>query len=320
MRACSWLLAAVITVWTASACGASKDYPTRPIRLVTPTSPGTSNDIMSRVIAQALTAELSNQVIVDNRGGASGVIGMEIVKNAAPDGYTLAATSTTAMSITPNLRRKLPYDPTGDFEFISLFAITPNILAVGVQSPPRTVAEWMDWLKQYGTALNMASTGTGSQTHLTGTMLLDAAGLKSTHVPYKGGASVAVIAGESQWLIAPAASLMGHIRSLRLRGLGHTLSKPTPIIPGIPPIQETIPGFEYSGWIGLVAPKGTPGPILNKLRSALLAVLQKREVQEQFAAQATVIKTDTPEVFRKFVQQELREMHQLVARIGLKAE
>jgi tripartite-type tricarboxylate transporter receptor subunit TctC len=220
----------------------------------------------------------------------------------------------------PNLRRKLPYDPIEDFEFISLFAITPNILAVNPQSPPRNVQQWIDWLKQHGTALNMASTGTGSQTHLTGTMLLDAAGLKSTHVPYKGGASVAVIAGESQWLIAPAASLMGHIRSGRLRGLGHTLRQHTPIIPGIPPIQETIPGFEYSGWIGLVAPKGTPRPVLSKLRTALVAVMNKREVQEQFAAQATVIKTDTPEEFRKFVRQELGEMQKLIARIGLKAD
>src|SRR5690349_2671018 len=116
----SWFAAFVVGTFCAAAYGASTDYPTRPVRLVTPTSPGTSNDIMSRVVAQALTAELGNQVIVDNRGGAGGIIGMEIVRNAPTDGYTLAATSTTAMSIVPNLRRKLPYDPIEDFEFISL--------------------------------------------------------------------------------------------------------------------------------------------------------------------------------------------------------
>ncbi len=318
MAICSWLFVLALGTAGVTAHAAGADYPTRPIRVVVPTGPGTSNDTLTRIVAQHLTAELGKQIIVDNRGGAGGLIGMEIVKNSVPDGYTLSAASTTAMSITPNLMGKVPYDSINDFEFISLFAITPNILAVNAKTPPHNVQQWIEWVKQYGNALNMASTGPGSQTHLTGTMLLDAVGLTTTHVPYKQGASLATIAGESHWLIAPAASIMGYIRSGRLRGLGHTLSERTPLIPGIPPIRETIPGFEWSGWVGLIAPKGTPQPVLTKLRTALLTVMDKPEMKEQFFAQATLIKTDTPEEFRQFVKQERDAMQKLIIRLGLK--
>ncbi|MCC7486028.1 MAG: hypothetical protein IT529_13730 [Burkholderiales bacterium] len=299
---------------------AARDYPQRSIRMIVAASPATSNDILTRILATLLTDELGKQVIVDNRAGAGGAIGMGIAKNSVPDGHTLVSATTTGMSIAPALQKLVPYDPVNDFDFISLVAITPNVLAVSPKSPPRDTKEWVGWVRQHGTALNMASTGQGSQTHLTGTLLLDAARLKSTHVPYKAGASQAVMAGESHWLIAPAASLMGHIQARRLRGLGHTLPERSPLFPDLAPISEAVPGFQFSGWMGLIAPRKTPQPILAKLRATLLKVLAKPETVDQFTRQSTTIRTDAPEEFRRFVKHEMDAMASVVQRLGLKIE
>lgn len=303
-----------------AASDSTRDYPQRPIRLMVTASPGTSNDVLSRILATHMSTELGKQMVVDNRAGAGGVIGMEIAKNSAPDGHTLVSATTTGMTIAPALQKSVPYDPMRDFEFISLIAITPSVLVISPKSPPRDMKGWVDWVRQQGTALNMASTGQGSQTHLTGSILLDAARLQSTHVPYKAGASLAVASGESHWVIAPAASVMGLIKGGRLRALGHTLPERSPLFPDLPPISETIPGFQFSGWMGLIAPKGTPRPILAKLRTTLLKVLEKPELTELFTQQASAIRTDTPEGFRQYVQAEKDAMVKMVAKLGLKIE
>jgi tripartite-type tricarboxylate transporter receptor subunit TctC len=247
---------------------------------------------------------------------------MEIGKGSAPDGYTLVAASTAAMSIAPHIYKKLPYDPLKDFEFISLYAATPNVLVVNPNVPAKNMKEWVDWVKANGNSLNMASAGAGSQSHLTGVALLADAGLQSTHVPYKGGgASVAaVVAGESQWTITPAPAVMGLIKSGRLRALGHSLPQRTPLLPDVPSIKESIPKFNYSGWNGLLAPKGTPKPILAKLRANLLEVAKKPQFIEQFALQGAQVVTSTPEEFRDFVRQELASSGAVVRAAGLKVE
>jgi tripartite-type tricarboxylate transporter receptor subunit TctC len=313
---CITLLAAV------AACASAQNYPTKPIRMIMPNAPGSANDTLGRIVAAHLGDALGEQIVIDNRAGAGGLLGMEIGKNSAPDGYTLEAASTAAMSIAPHIYKKLPYDPLKDFEFISLYAATPNVLVVNPNVPAKNMKEWFDWVKASGTTLNMASAGAGSQSHLTGVALLSDAGLQSTHVPYKGGgASVAaVVAGESQWTITPAPAVMGLIKSGRLRALGQSLPQRTPLLPDVPSIKESIPKFNYSGWNGLLAPKGTPKAILVKLRAKLLEVAKKPQFIEQFSAQGAQVVTSTPEEFREFVRQEIESSGAVVRAAGLKVE
>jgi tripartite-type tricarboxylate transporter receptor subunit TctC len=320
----------VITVALSAACGsplapaadAARDYPIRPIRLIMPNAPGSSNDTMGRIAAARLGDALGQQIVVDNRAGAGGLLGMEIGKNAIPDGYTLISPSTAATSIAPHIHKKLPYDPVGDFEFISLFGVTPNVLVVNPALPVKNVKELIDYAKAKGGKLNMASAGVGAQSHLTGAALMIAGGFDSLHVPYKGGgASVAaVVAGESQWTFTPAAAVMSLVKSGRLRALGHSLPKRTALLGDMPAIAETLPGFSYSGWYGLTAPKGTPKAVIAKLRENLVKVMHTPEARGQFASQGAEVVTNTPEEFRKFVEQEIITTGKVVKAAGLKAE
>src|SRR5258706_7748161 len=254
-------------------------YPDRPIRLMMPNAPGSANDTMGRILAAKLGDALGQQIVVDNRAGAGGILGMEIGKNSNPDGYTLISPSTAATSIAPHIHKKLPYDPVRDYEFISLFAVMPNILVVNPSLPPKTVREFIDYAKSMGSKLNMASAGTGAQSHLSGTAFMSAAGIDSVHVPYKGGgASVgATVAGESQWTFTPAAAVMSLIKSGRLRALGHSLPQRTPLLGHIPAIAETIPGFMYTGLNALTPPKRNPKAIKNKLHSNLIKIAAKAQ-------------------------------------------
>lgn len=319
-RIIEWLCAVALVALTGAA--SAQNYPTKPIRMIMPNAPGSANDTLGRIVAAHMGEALGQQIVIDNRAGAGGVLGMEIGKNSAPDGYTLVAASTAAMSIAPHIYKKLPYDPLKDYEFISLYAATPNVLVVNPNVPAKNMKEWMEWVKTNGKSLNMASAGAGSQSHLTGVALLVDAGLQSTHVPYKGGgASVAsVVAGESQWTITPAPAVMGIIKSGRLRALGQSLPQRTSLLPDVPSIKEFVPKFDYSGWNGLLAPKGTPKPILTKLRNTLLEVVKKPQFIEQFATQGAQVVTDTPEEFREFVRREKDSSGAVVRAAGLKVE
>jgi tripartite-type tricarboxylate transporter receptor subunit TctC len=306
----------------ALAADAAQKYPDRPIRMIMPNAPGSANDTMGRILAAKLGEALGQQIVVDNRAGAGGILGMEIGKNSNPDGYTLVSPSTAATSIAPHIQKTLPYDPVKDYEFVSLFAVMPNIIVVHPSQPPKTVREFIDYAKANGKKLNMASAGTGAQSHLSGTALMVAAGFESVHVPYKGGgASVgAVVAGESQWTFTPAAAVMSLIRANRLRALGHSLLKRTPLLGDMPAIAETLPGFTYSGWYGLTAPKNTPKPVLDKLRATLLKIAATPEFRELISLQAAEVVTNTPEEFRKFVVEDIAQTGKAVRAAGLKAE
>ena len=319
-RLAQWLSATVLVALAAGA--GAQNYPTKSIRMIMPNAPGSANDTLGRIVAAHLGDALGQQIVIDNRAGAGGLLGMEIGKNSARDGYTLVAASTAAMSIAPHIYKNLPYDPIKDFEFISLYATTPNVLVVNPNMPAKNMKEWVDWVKANGKSLNMASAGAGSQSHLTGVALLSDAGLVSTHVPYKGGgASVAaVVGGESQWTITPAPAVMGLIKSGRLRALGQSLPQRTALLPDVPSITESVPKFNYSGWNGLLAPKGTPRVILTKLRTALLEVAKKPPFIEQFAVQGAQVAISTPEEFREFVRQEIESSGTVVRAAGLKVE
>jgi len=247
---------------------------------------------------------------------------MEGVKTASADGYTLVAASTAAMTIIPNLRTKLPYDPLKDFAFISTYAITPNALVVNPDLPVRSARELIDYLKARGAETHMASAGPGSQSHLSGVLFLQMAGVQSVHVPYKGGGPsvLSVTTNESQWTLIPTPAGISYVRQGRLRMLAHTLPERSPLFPDVPTLAETVPGYTFSGWTGLLAPKGTPQPVLDKLRETLLKVAATPDFRELIANQGAVVHTSTPEEFARLVAAELENMGRAVKAANLQIE
>ena len=300
---------------------AAKDFPSRPIRMIVPNAPGSSVDTLSRIIGTGLSQVIGQQIVIDNRAGAAGVIGMEIAKNANPDGYTMIAATTAASTIARILQKNPTFDPVKDYDYVAQFAETPNLLVVNPSLPIKSVKELIDYAKSNKGRFNMASAGAGSQSHLSGAYFQQAAGIESLHVPYKGGgASVAsVIAGESHWTLTPAAAVMSSVNSGRLRPLGHSLPKSTPLLAGIPPIADTIKGFDYSGWQGFFVPKGTPKAITDKLRAAVIKTTELPEIRKALAVQGTEIVIRGPAEFRKVVQDSMIQNEKVVKAVGLTA-
>jgi tripartite-type tricarboxylate transporter receptor subunit TctC len=300
----------------------SQDYPRKPIRMIMPNAAGASVDILGRIVAIKMSEALGEQMIVENRAGAGGAIGMEGLKNAAPDGYTVLGASTAAMSIIPNLRKNLPYEPLKDFGFVSLYAITPNALVVNPNVPVNSTRELIDYLKTRGPQTNMASAGPGSQSHLAGLLFMQMTATESVHVPYKGGGpSVAsVMANESQWTITPAPAVVAFLKQNRLRLLAHTLPAHSPLFPGVPTISETVPGYTYSGWTGLMVPRGTPPAIVARLRDTILKLAANPDFVQLINQQGAVVQTSTPEEFAVLVANEIDAMGKAVKAANLSIE
>ena len=305
----------------AIAAEAAKDYPSRPIRLMVPNAPGSSVDTLSRIVATSLAEVLGQQVVIDNRPGAAGVIAMEIAKDANPDGYTLISATTAASTIARLLQKKPTFHPVTDYDYVVQFAETPNILVVNPALPIKTVSDLIAYAKSKKAQFNMASAGAGSQSHMSGAFFQQTAGIESLHVPYKGGGpSVgSVVAGESHWTLIPAPAAMSHVSAGRLRGIAHSLPKPSPLFPNLPPIADTLPGFDYSGWQGFFFPKGTPKPIVDKMRAAVTKTMERPEVQKGMAFQATAIVIRNPVEFRKVVEDSMVKNTKLVKMLGLTA-
>lgn len=317
------LIFASAAMWgaPANAAATAQDYPNRPIRLLIPQTAGSSIDTLGRILAQRMTEALGQQIVVDNRAGAGGLIGMEIGKNAAADGYTLIISSTSALTIVPHLHKKVPYDSLKDYEFISVYAGQPSVLVVNPAQPPKTVKEFIEWVKSRGTELNMASAGLGSSSHLGGVAFMMAAKLQSTNVPYKGGGPsvAAVVAREAHWTLTPAAAVMSLVRAGRLRALGHSLPKRSTLFGDLPALAETVPGFENVAETGLIAPKGTPAPILRKLHSTVVSIMDNREIGALFAEQGCITMTSSPQDFRRITERQIERWGGIVKAAGLKA-
>lgn len=317
------LAAAACAAWVPGAFGAdaAQNYPTRPIRFIMPIGPGSANDALGRLVATRMSTLLGQQIVVDNRAGAGGLLGMEAAANAVPDGYTIAAASTAAMAIAPNLHKKLPYDPIASFEHIGQFAVTPNVLIVNNSLPVKSIKDLIEYANSRATAIVMASAGVGSQSHLSGVMFMTAAKMKSLHVPYKGGSgNIAVRANEAQWQLPPAPSVINLIRSGQLRALGHTMPQRLASMSDIPPIAETLPGFSYSGWNGLLVPKGTPAAVQRKLYETLAKVMNSAEMRKEFETQVAEVELTDGKTFRAFVAKEMKQNAKLVEAAGLKPE
>jgi tripartite-type tricarboxylate transporter receptor subunit TctC len=301
------LLMLVALAQPAAGAEATADYPSRPIRMIMPQGIGASNDTLARVLTAKLGEVLGQQLVVDNRPGAGGMIGLEIAAHAAPDGYTLLGTATAIQVISPQLYKKLSFDPFRDLAPIALYAITQNALTVHPSLPVRSVKEFIAAAKAAPGKLNMASAGAGAQSHLAGVQFALLTGIDVVHVPYKGGgASVAaVVANESQFTITPLPAVYSFIKSGRLRVLGTGGEKRSPQLPDVPTIAEAgVPGFQSTGWAGLLAPRATPAPILGKIHAALIKVMNQPDTRELIERQGADPVTSTPAEFGRFIREE----------------
>ena len=298
------------------------DYPKRPIKMILPNAPGSSSDVLGRILATKLGETLGQQIVVENHAGAGGLVGMDAAKNAPADGYTIVAATSAATSIAVNLHAKLSYDPLNDFQYVSTYAVLPNMLVVTPALPINSVKDLIEYCRNKQGDVFMASAGPGSQSHLAGVMLTMMGGFPSVHVPYKGGGAsvLAVIAGEAQWTITPAPSVVGQAKSGKLRAIAQSLPQRTPLLPDVPTVAETVPGYSYSGWNGLVVPRATPQPVVAKLRAALLKTLAQLDVKDLFAKQGAEVVTISADEFRKLVQAEIESTAKVVKATGLKVE
>jgi len=319
----SWLKSAfALPLVLVCAAAAAQDYPSRPVRMLVPNAPGSSVDTMTRILSVKLGEALGQSVVVENRDGAGGLIGMDVGRNAKPDGYTLIGASNGSMLIAPQLKKNAPYDAINDFAHIGSFAVTPNVLVVNPELPVRSVKELIEYAKANRASINMASAGIGSQSHLGGVLLLALANIESLHVPHKGGGpSVnSVVAGQTHWTITPAPAVMSFVRNGRLRALGHSLPRRSAMLGELAPVAETVPGYDYSGWAGIVAPKGTPGQIVDKVHAAMVKALATQEVREGLATQGAEVFATSPEEFRKFLAQEIASTVNVIKAAQLQPE
>ncbi len=322
-----WGIATRVCVLTAASslgvpAAHGQSYPTKPIRLIIANTTGTSVDTLARVLGVRLGEELGQQVVSDNRAGAGGLIGAEIVANSPPDGYTLLISSTGMQVITPQIYKKLNYDPVKSFAPLSLFAVTQNILVVNPTLPVNSVKELIAYAKANPGKLNMSNAGSGFQSHLAGVLFVHATGIDVHQVPYKGGASlIAVIANESQFTIAPSPAVMAHVRSGRMRALASGGEKRSPQTPDLPTISEAgVPGYVSTGWAGLMAPKGVAKPIFDKLYASLVKVVNQPATRELLERQGGDPVTTTPAEFIKLINEEYARFGEAIKLANLKVE
>jgi tripartite-type tricarboxylate transporter receptor subunit TctC len=311
-------VAAVLMPLTAAAQGAAQGFPLRPVRFIVGFVPGGVADLLARALAQKLTDAWGQQVIVDNRAGGGGVISMQLVGKAAPDGYTLLMGSSTQFSINPALRPNLPYDPVRDYTPISNVAITPVMLTVQAASAARSLQDLLQLAKK--DALSYGSTGYGGAPHIAGELLKRAAGISMTHVPFKGGGDsiIAIMGGHVQASFGAVSTAQPHLRGGRLRALGVTTLKRMTAIPDVPTFAEQgLPGFEVVQWYGVFAPAGLPPAVLRKINESLVRALAVAEFREQFNAQGVELMQSTPVAFGGYVKGELARWTNVLKEMGI---
>ncbi len=302
------------------AAHAADNYPTRPIRLIVPFPPGGSNDVVGRLVAKQLSEELGQQVFVDNRGGAGGVIGTQALSVATPDGYTIGIAS-IAHAVNPSLH-KLEFDPIKSFTPISILATGPNVLVVNPTLPVRSVKELIALAKSKPGELNYASAGVGSFQHLGAELFKLMAGVDLVHVPYKGGgpAMQDMVAGQVKIMFSSLIQTTPFIKSGQLIPLGTGGAKRNPVLPDVPTIAEAgVPGYVADNWWGILAPAGTPQPIVDKLYKASQAALKSAALQEAFAREGAASVQMTSAEFGKYIESEMTKWSRVVKEGGIKA-
>jgi len=320
----SGLRAAVaLLAMLAPAALAAEVYPAKPIRFVVAFPPGGGTDIIARSIAQKLAERFAQQVVVDNRPGAGGNVGTEIVAKAAPDGYTMLMGSAGPLAINASLFAKMPFDPIRDLAPVTLAASTPNVLVVHPSLPAGTLQELIALARARPGELNFASSGQGTPAHLAGELFNSMAGVRLIHVPYKGAAPALtdVLSGQVQIMFSTMPPALPHVKDGRLRALAVASLKRSPAMPELPTLDEAgLPGFEANTWHGVMVPAGTPGAIISTLHREIVAILHRPDVIERLSSQGAEPVGSTPEEFAAYIKSETIKWAKVVRESGAKAE
>ncbi|HZN24267.1 MAG TPA: tripartite tricarboxylate transporter substrate binding protein [Burkholderiales bacterium] len=298
-------------------------YPSRPIRIVDPFPPGGPSDIVARSISPRLGEALGQTVVVDNRGGAAGVVGCEIVAKAAPDGHTLLLGPSGALTIQPTLSSKLPYDPRRDFEPVTQLTSGPQVIAVNPSVPARSIPELIALAKAKPGQLNYASGGAGTANHLAAEVFKLASVVNIVHVPYKGTgpALASVISGETQMIISSLLPALPHVKSGKLRALAVTSTSRSAAVPDVPTAAESgLPKFETSSWHGILVPARTPRAIVTRLHDEVVKVLNLPDVRERLTAQGLNVVASTPQAFAGHIKSETEKYARVIKQVGIKPE
>jgi len=299
------------------------DYPTKPIRIVVPFPPGGATDILARDVAQKLTESWGQQVIVDNRPGAGGNIGSELVAKSAPDGYTLEMGTVGTHAINASLYAKMPYDHVKDFAPVILVAGVPNVLVVNPALPVNSVQELIAYAKANPGKLNFASSGNGTSIHLSGELFKVMAGVQMTHVPYKGSAPALqdLLGGQVQLMFDNLPPSLPQIKAGKLRALGVTTATRSPALPDVPTIAESgLPGFESSSWFGVLAPAGTPPAVIAKLNAEIATWVASPDAKQKLLAIGANAAGGTPDDFAKHIAAETAKWAKVVKESGAKID
>ena len=319
-RACGAI--ALVVLSSCPYVASAQTYPAKPVRVLVGFPPGSAVDITARTVGARITDTLGQPFIVESRPGASSNIATEVAAKAPPDGYTLFL-ATIANTINATLYPKLPFDFVRDFAPLILTAATPNLLAVHPSLPVRSVAELIALAKKRPGQLNYASSGAGSSPHLSAELFKSMTGVKMTHIPYKGSplAVADLVAGEVALMFSPTSTVLPHVQVGRLRALGISTSSRLASLPDLPTIAEAgLPGYETITWFGFVAPAGTPAPVIARLNSDILKVLQSTDVRRTFAAQGIEALGGTPEQFAAYIRDEIAKWAKVIRTAGMRID
>ncbi|MBI3054611.1 MAG: tripartite tricarboxylate transporter substrate binding protein [Betaproteobacteria bacterium] len=300
----------------------AQEYPSRPIRMIIPWPPGGITDVISRGLAAALSESLGQQVVIDNRPGAAGTLGVGMVAKALPDGYTLMMSDVPSHAISASLYTKLPYDPLKDIEPIALPSQSPLVLVVTPKLGVKTIPQLIEYAKARSSELSFASSGPGSITHLTGERFNRLTGIKPLHVPYKGGgpATAALVAGEAGMYFSCISAAIPYMKAGRLTALGITLPKRSPLYPDVPAVAEVIPGFVMGCNTGFFAPGGTPRRIVDRLHAEAMKAVAQPRMKDLLASNSAEPAPFTQAQFKAYVAKEVRDWGEVVRGAGLKVD
>ena len=316
------LVSAALALAAAGAAFGQTAYPSKPVRMIVPSSAGGGTDIIARIIAPELTKRLGSQVVIDNRPGAGTMIGIEVAAKSPPDGYTLLLVPAT-LAINSAIYKKVPYDPQRDFAPITLAISSASIIVVHPSVPVKTLKELIAFARARPGELNYASAGTGTYPHMTMELFLSMAKLKMVHIPYKGTgpAMIDMVAGQVATMAATILTGMPQIRAGRLRPLGITSAARSPIVPDIPTVAEAgLPGFESVQWYGMLAPARTPKDIVDRLHAEVSGVLKQPEIKARFAGDGADTVGSSPDEFTRYIQSELVKWAKVARDAGIQPE
>ena len=315
-----WIVAVCVAI--SSTLAISQAYPSRPIRFIVPWSAGSGTDFMARAFAQELTKTIGQQVVLDNRGGAGATIGAELAARSPADGYVIFVGGSVAMVMSPVIYPKVGYDPVKDFAPVSLVSQFYNAAAVHPSVPARTVKELIALARARPGDIVMGSAGSGSTSHLAGELFQSMTKTRMLHVPYKSGGQLvtAVLSGEAQLSFSPVSTAINHAKSGKLRMLGVSSPRRLATMPDVPAIAETVPGYEFGGWQGILVPAGTPQDIVQRLHAAILKAINTQEFKDYLAKEGSVLVGSTPEEFAAYIRAEVTKLTPLIRASGAKAE